>query len=237
MTNHHGASIFWAAINPVARTLALALVATSPDAQPASKEHSPAGLVTSSHARKVDFGAVSASSDAHDLAVWVLDSGDNQGLPFVIIDKKEAKAFVFYADGRLRAATAVLLGSAIGDNATPGVGQKKLADILPEERTTPAGRFVASLDRNLHGKEILWVDYDTAISMHPVVTTNPSERRTQRLATPTALDNRISYGCINVPAAFFTTVLKPTFLRTLGLVYVMPEIKPSQPFSGTYKRR
>ena len=35
-----------------------------------------------------------------------------------------------------------------------------------EERTTPAGRFVASLDRDVHGQEVLWVDYDAAISMH-----------------------------------------------------------------------
>jgi hypothetical protein len=128
----------------------------------------------------------------------------------------------------------VLLGAAIGDTSTPGIGQKKLSDIRPEERTTPAGRFVASLDRNLLGKEILWVDYDTAISLHPVITSNAQERRAQRLATPTALDNRISYGCINVPAKFFTTVLQPAFANTSGIVYILPETQPPLRFFEVY---
>lgn len=43
--------------------------------------------------------------------------------------------------------------------------------------------------------------------------------------TPTPLDNRISYGCINVPAKFFNDVVRPAFTRTEGIVYVLPEIK------------
>jgi hypothetical protein len=30
--------------------------------------------------------------------------GDNRGMPFAIVDKAQAKVFVFYVDGRLRAA-------------------------------------------------------------------------------------------------------------------------------------
>lgn len=45
------------------------------------------------------------------------------------------------------------------------------------------------------GVEILWVDYDAPISLHRVITTMPKERRAQRLASQTPLDNRISYGC------------------------------------------
>ena len=225
-----GAPTWRVAINNLARTFVLALVVTSCDGQPAAKSHSPTGLVTSSLAKAADFGNSSASLDVRDIVAWVVDSGDSEGLPFVIIDKKEASAFVFYADGRLRGTTPVLIGSAIGDGSAPGIGQKKLSDIQPHERTTPAGRFLASLDRNLLGKEIIWVDYDNAISMHPVVTSNAREKRAQRLATATALDNRISYGCINVPAKFFTTVVRPTFATTSGIVYVLPEQQPSRPF-------
>jgi hypothetical protein len=100
-----------------------------------------------------------------------------------------------------------------------------LAEILPQERTTPAGRFVASMDRNLRGEPMLWVDYATAVSMHPVITSNPQEHRAQRLATPTPLDNRISYGCINVPAAFFHDIVAPAFKGTNGLVYILPETR------------
>ncbi len=58
-----------------------------------------------------------------------------------------------------------------------------MASILPEERTTPAGRFVAELGHNIKGEDIVWVDYDAAVSLHRVRATNPTERRLQRLAT------------------------------------------------------
>lgn len=184
--------------------------------------------------KRVNFNQESASQEARHLADWVVDSGDNRGMPFVIVDKQEAKVFVFHADGLLRGAAPALLGLALGDDSVPGIGDRKLSTILPEERTTPAGRFVAALDRNLSGKEILWVDYDGAISMHPVVTNNLKEQRAQRLATPTPLDNRISYGCINVPAEFFRSVVSLAFKGTNGIVYVLPETRTSQQVFASY---
>lgn len=171
------------------------------------------------------FAREIASVDARYVADWVLDSGDNGGLPFVIMDKKQAKVFVFNGDGRLRGAAPALLGLAVGDDSVPGIGEKMLSAIRPEERTTPAGRFVASLDRNLKGGQILWVDYNTALSLHPVITSNAQERRAQRLASPSPLDNRISYGCINVPADFFKNVVSPAFAGSNGIVYVLPETR------------
>ncbi len=173
-----------------------------------------------------DFGHETASEDARALAQWVLDSDNNRALSFLIIDKKNAKVFAFDPHGRLRGAAAVLLGAAVGDDSVAGIGERALSTIRPEERTTPAGRFVAALDHNLGGKDILWVDYANAISLHRVVTSNPLENRARRLATPTPDDNRISYGCINVPASFFDKVIIPTFRKTRGIVYILPETRP-----------
>jgi len=184
--------------------------------------------------RRANFTQESASPDARRVANWIVDSGDSHAMPFVIVDKVDAKVFVFDANGQLRGAAPALLGLARGDDTVPGIGDRPLASILPEERTTPAGRFVASLDRNVRGKEILWVDYDTAVSLHPVITSNPREQRAQRLATPTPLDNRISYGCINVPAKFFENVIHPAFAGSNGIVYVLPEIKSSRDVFGSY---
>ena len=186
------------------------------------------------HSKRVNFERESASPDVRYMADWVVDSGDNRSMPFVIVDKKDAKVFVFNADGRLRGVSRALLGLAVGDDSVPGIGERKLASILPEERTTPAGRFVASMDHNLHGGDILWVDYEGAISLHPVITSNPKERRAQRLATPTPLDKRISYGCINVPAAFFKNVVSTAFKSTSGIVYVLPETRPAQTVFHSY---
>lgn len=176
---------------------------------------------------RADFKLETASAETSSLADWIVDSGDNGRLPFVIVDKHGAKVFVFNADGSLRGASAALLGQASGDDSAPGIGTRKLADIRPEERTTPAGRFVASLGHNLHGGEILWVDYDAAISLHPVVTSNPRENRLQRLASATTLDNRISYGCINVPPKFYAGVVSPAFKQSDGIVYILPETRPA----------
>lgn len=183
---------------------------------------------------RAKFELEPVSRDALDIADWVVDSGDNRGLPFAIIDKADAKVFVFDADGWLRGAAAALLGMALGDDTVPGIGNRALSSIRPGERTTPAGRFVADLGFNLKGKEILWVDYDSAVSMHPVITTKPAERRLQRLATPTPLDNRISYGCINVAAEFFEQVVRPAFTGTNGIIYVLPETKSARAVFVSY---
>ncbi len=177
------------------------------------------------HQKRADFEGEHQSEQSLHMADWVVDSGDNRGMPFAIVDKVDAKVFVFDARGRLRGAALALLGLARGDYAVPGIGNRKLSDIRPEERTTPAGRFVASLGYNFKGKDVLWVDYKNAVSLHRVITTNPGERRLERLATPGPLDKRISYGCINVPAKFFDNVVSPTFTRRRGVVYVLPEIR------------
>src|SRR5258706_526971 len=155
-------------------------------------------------------------------------------LPFVIVDKKDAKVFVFDPHGQLQGAAPALLGEAIGDDAVPGIGDRELSNIRREEKTTPAGRFVSALGGNMRGEDVLWVDYKSATSMHRVLTTNPKERRLQRLASPTPLDNRISYGCINIPAKFYENVVRPAFTDTYGIVYVLPETRLAQDVFASY---
>lgn len=163
------------------------------------------------------------STAVRQFADWIVKANDNQSMPFVIVDKVSAEVAVFYADGRVRGIAPALLGLAIGDDSVPGIGERKLSTIRPEERTTPAGRFVASLDHDLHGEEILWVDYDAAIALHRVITSNPKERRLERLDAAEPREHRISYGCINVPVKFYEKVVSPSFTNTSGVVYVLPE--------------
>jgi hypothetical protein len=213
-----------------AKVLRLGLLLASLATHPAFAQDSAASY----HPKRANLENENASEDASRFADWIVDSGNNHTLPFVIVDKTDAKVFVFFADGRLRGAAPALLGLAVGDNSVPGIGTRKLASIRPEERTTPAGRFVASLGRNAHGVEVLWVDYAGAISLHRVITSNPKEQRAQRLATPTPLDNRISYGCINVPVKFYEKVVHPAFAGTSGIVYVLPETKSAHEVFGSY---
>lgn len=217
----------WSAVRPVMALAALfASSAAYPQEAAPDKPVAPPVSVSAQPNTHADFKLEKPSLDARAIADWVVDSGDSARMPFVIIDKKAAHVFVFDAAGHLRGAAAALLGIALGDHSVPGVGDRELSAIRLQDRTTPAGRFEASLGRNYKGKEILWVDYDAAISMHPVINTMPKERRPHRLATPTPLDNRISFGCINVPIPFFEKVISPSFTGTSGIVYVLPDVLP-----------
>lgn len=178
------------------------------------------------HAPRVaDFAGEAASDDARQVADWVVASGDNRRLFFVVLDKANTKVFVFEPSGELRGATPVLIGAARGDDSVTGIGGRPIAQVEPHERTTPAGRFLAEPGRNMLGEDVVWVDYEAAVSMHRVRTLEPKERRLERLASPTTDDNRISYGCINMPVEFFENVLKPAFNASYGVVYVLPEVK------------
>jgi hypothetical protein len=184
--------------------------------------------------RLADFGAVTPSPDARHVANWVADSRDNHAIGFVIVDKKFAAVHVFDGEARLVGSTPVLLGYAAGDHSVAGVGQKKIEDIRPEERTTPAGRFIAQRGVNHTGEDVVWIDYEAAVSMHRVRATNPAERRLERLATPGIEDNRISWGCINVPVAFYDEHISPLFARYRAAVYVLPEVLPVREVFASY---
>lgn len=175
-----------------------------------------------------NFGNHTPSASARQLADWVAASRDNAGAGFIVVDKIAATVYVFDSTARLNSSTPVLLGSARGDDSAPGIGDRPLSEVGPEQRTTPAGRFVAERGRNAQGEDVVWVDYDAAVSMHRVRANNPKERRLERLATPGAQDNRISYGCINVPLAFYEARIRPMFAADVAVVYVLPETKPWQ---------
>jgi hypothetical protein len=183
---------------------------------------------------RADFGHEPASAQARHIADWVVDSADSHGLPFVIVDKLASRVFVFDAQGHLRGAAPALVGMAQGDDSVPGIGSRPMSTIRPEERTTPAGRFVASMGRTPHGDKIVWVDYDAAIALHRVIATVPKERRLQRLASEVPLDHRITYGCINVPVMFFDKVVIPAFDASSGIVYVLPETRSPDAVFGSY---
>lgn len=174
----------------------------------------------------VAYTDVPSLPDAERVARWAAATGDAAGRPFIVVDKAHARVTAFDAQGRLAHTTPVLLGFARGDDSPAGIGSKAIADIPPEERITPAGRFVAKRGVNANGEDIVWVDYDAAVSMHRVRATNPAERRLERLASETIDDNRISWGCINLPVAFYEGVVRPMVDAGQTVVYVLPETRP-----------
>lgn len=162
------------------------------------------------------------SSTVIDLAGWVVATRDTEGYPFAIMDKDAAQILVFGGDGRLRGAAPGLFGSAVGDHSAPGVAGLALREIPGRDRTTPAGRFIGGFGQSIDAGRVLWVDYDSAVSMHPTATGVPAERRPERLASPEPDDNRVTHGCINVAPSFYDEIIAPTFEKG-GVFYVLPD--------------
>ena len=175
-----------------------------------------------------DLAGERASDDTRYAAAQAVDNGDAQGRPFAIVDKREARIYVFDAAGRLTGASAVLLGLAPGDADVADIAQRTPASLAPRERATPAGRFDSRPGHNDRGEAIVWVDYDASLAIHRLRPAPSWERRAERLASPGAGDNRISLGCIVVPEAFYDGVVGPTLGARRGVVYVLPETRPAR---------
>src|SRR5262245_54390926 len=77
---------------------------------------------------KADFARERPAPAAREIGDWVVASHDNGASAFFIIDKREARLYVFDPGGRLQGAAPVLLGLAHGDDSFPGIGEKRLTD-------------------------------------------------------------------------------------------------------------
>jgi hypothetical protein len=195
-----------------------------------------------------DFERQHPSADAREMAAWVQASDDAGGKPYLIVDKKAARLFVFEADGRLLAATPVILGAALGDSSTPGVGERaQNGTLTAEDKTTPAGRYDTQPGRNIDGEHVVWLDYGEALALHRlqrehVVWLDYGEAlalhrlrpgrsyktRAARLASSQPQERRLSLGCVVVPVAFYLDVVKPLLGSRSGVVYVLPETQSAR---------
>jgi hypothetical protein len=164
----------------------------------------------------------SASKEVLDTVQWIGTSKDNVGLPFVVVDKANARVYAFTPHAQLKATAPILLGQGIGDEMLVS-HDAPMSAIPPAKRITPAGRYVSNLARDGKGKRFLVMDAKNLISMHIVAKGTPAQRRAERLNSRASDDNRISFGCINVPPLFFAQVVDPDFTPRKGIVYVLPE--------------
>lgn len=208
----------------------LALLAAAPAgaaesaSAPASSQEAATESVTASGPADEEVQA-ERSDEVSRVVRWVASSRDNRSLPYVVIDKKAARAYLFSAQGKALSDAPVLIGVQPGDEATPGIGAKSLSEIGPAERTTPAGRFLAKFGKAAGNQKVLWVDYATSVALHTIPVGNKEKRR-ERMLSKTIEDNRITFGCINVPKVFYNKGVVPLFQKKGGYVYVLPDIKP-----------
>ena len=172
-----------------------------------------------------DFREIQPTPDARHMADWVVARRDNGRMPFMVLDKRDARLYVFKPNGELIDQTPVLLGAAHGDDTYPGIGDVPIDQVKPYQRTTAAGRFVTRPGLDADHTDVVWLDYDAALAMHRVINKVKSERRLQRLASANPKVRRISWGCINIPIAFFDAYISPVYGKHSGVTYVIPERK------------
>lgn len=200
-----------ALIRKIRNALAAALVGiTLWNAQPVADVHAATtGVVT--QVQPVQ----GLSSTASVVRAWVQETKDNQGQKYIIADKVAGELYVMDSRGNVLATMPALYGSRKGDAAVPG--------------QTPAGIFMLQqrhdVGASLGGDVQQFAEHtDGSIwAIHRVLTANPKQMREARLKSATAADNRISLGCINVPADMYDKYLKNGFQ---GKLYVIPEQKP-----------
>ncbi|EJG7147572.1 hypothetical protein NAK13_004286 [Escherichia coli] len=155
------------------------------------------------------------SNTASAVRAWVQETKDNQGQKYIIADKVAGELYIMDSRGNVLATMPALYGSRKGDAAVPG--------------QTPAGIFMLQqrhdVGASLGGDVQQFAEHtDGSIwAIHRVLTANPKQMREARLKSATAADNRISLGCINVPADMYDKYLKNGFQ---GKLYVIPEQKP-----------
>lgn len=141
---------------------------------------------------------------------WVQQSKDNAGRPYIIADKQSGEIHVVGADGQVKATAPALYGRKMGDGMTIGETPAGIFTIHQEAAPASYGgdlqQFATAPDGDVY-------------AIHRVLTNNKQDRP-GRLASPTAEDNRISLGCINIPADLYNKYLSGKFD---GKLYVLPD--------------
>ena len=212
-------------IRTIAIIAGLVLVVSSVDAAPKAEARAKAKPTPTIVAPVA--APVLSSPQGQLVADWIAASGDNRALPYAVIDKNTASLILYDAKSKPLGQVPVLIGIATGDDASPGVGSKKLGEIGPAEKTTPAGRYLAKFGYAAGRQQVLWVDYTNSVAIHTIPADAASkEARRERMLSLPADDNRITFGCINVPRAFYGNTLRPLFRKKGGYVYVLPDTKP-----------
>lgn len=164
------------------------------------------------------------AQDVREALQWISRTADNKGRPFAVVDKKQARLYVFDSRGQLAGISVALLGATPGDHIVPGVGERaQRGEVRADERTTPAGRFDAIPGRNLSGEHVVWADYASAFAIHRLRPGRAQAPRQQRIDTQTPEDNRVSLGCVIVPVDFYKDVVQRVLGQERSVVYVLPE--------------
>lgn len=188
-----------------------------------------------------NFKGAEHTEGVQRLANAILDSKKNDNMAFVIADKASATMYVFDENGNLRGSSPVLLGATKGDkNAKLNISE---VGGNPLFKITPSGIFTTKALKDTQYKNEFGYEWAvqlvettakdrSSVMIHAVYVHTPSEHRQARLDTKSIEDNRVSWGCLNAPLKFMQDVVKPTFEKENGKVFITPEEMGSDAMLG-----
>jgi len=142
---------------------------------------------------------------------------------FMVADKPNGMLHIFKEDGSHALSDPTLYGKDTGDV------MEAVSSLKGGAKVTPAGKFTLKARPSTYagGQELILVeskDYTGYIAIHAADTSDASENRLGRLDTPTAADNRVSYGCINTKHDTFINEIAPNIANLDGgMVFVVPD--------------
>ena len=142
---------------------------------------------------------------------------------FMVADKPNGMLHIFKEDGSHALSDPTLYGKDKGDVLAT------VSSLEGGPKITPAGKFtlMSRSSEYAGGQELILVESKDStgyIAVHAADTSTPSEKRLQRLETPTTEDNRISYGCINTKHDTFINKIKPNLSQLDGgMIFVLPD--------------
>jgi len=155
----------------------------------------------------------------------------NETEPWLLTDKPNSRIYVIDEEGKEIADTTVCLGATKGEmpNTADLEGNR-----YTETTTTPAGKHtlgteitISKEDSILYGGKVISIDgtyyapNSTIAALH-VVYPLELELREAAIRTPNPDDNRVSWGCINVPKAFWDKYIAP-YIHKGSTIYITPD--------------
>ena len=99
---------------------------TPPSPPPAYVHRQDLAKPKESIGRIADLRGQRPPEDVRHMADWIAATNDASGSAFILIDKRDARIYVFDADARLTATSRILLGGARGDDTVPGIGDRRI---------------------------------------------------------------------------------------------------------------
>lgn len=168
-------------------------------------------------------GAVQMTRAAKTALDNIVRTNDNVGRNIVIADKKAGMLYLTDPTGKVINTTPALFGKSASDSQrTDGATGAGRYDLSYEQANIPQAGYRGSA-------QVFDRDGDNMFAIHRVVPVK-GENRDGRLASPTGTDNRITHGCINVPAAFYDRHLDGD---ANAVLYVLPETQAGQAALGS----